>query len=65
LKNENLLCDKKIILNNKIELRIKGKEDNDFFYFYTYLDDLIPYTAEMRLKKDDLKIIDKKIYRSE
>jgi len=65
LKKENLLCDEIIMINNKIELRIKGEEDQDFFYFYTYLDDLIPYTAEMQINKDDLKILDKKIYRSE
>jgi len=65
LKKDNLLCDEIIMINNKIELRIKGEEDQDFFYFYTYLDDLIPYTAEMQINKDDLKILDKKIYRSE
>lgn len=65
LKKENLLCDEKIMLNNKIKLRIKGEEDLDFYYFYTYLDGLIPYTAEMQINKDDLKILDKKIYRSE
>lgn len=65
LKKENLLCDEKIMLNNKIELRIKGEEDLNFYYFYTYLDGLIPYTAEMQINKDDLKILDKKIYRSE
>ncbi len=65
MKNDNLLCDETIIINNEIELRIKGEEDSDSFYFYTYLDDLIPYTAEMQLNKDDLKILDKKIYRSE
>jgi len=65
LKKDNLLCDEMIMINNKIKLRIKGEEDQDFFYFYTYLDDLIPYTAEMQINKDDLKILDKKIYRSE
>jgi hypothetical protein len=65
LKKDNLLCDEIIMINNKIKLRIKGEEDQDFFYFYTYLDDLIPYTAEMQINKDDLKILDKKIYRSE
>ena len=65
LKKDNLLCDEVIMINNKIKLRIKGEEDQDFFYFYTYLDDLIPYTAEMKIDKGDLKILDKKIYRSE
>ena len=65
LKKENLLCDETIMINNKIKLRIKGKEDLNFYYFYTYLDGLIPYTAEMQINKDDLKILDKKIYRSE
>jgi len=65
LKKENLLCDEIIMINNKIELRIKGEEDLNFYYFYTYLDGLIPYTAEMQINKDDLKILDKKIYRSE
>jgi hypothetical protein len=65
LKKENLLCDEKIMINNKIELQIKGEEEPDFYYLYTYLDGLIPYTAEMKINKDDLKILNKKIYRSE
>lgn len=65
LKNKSKLCDQKIYLNHEIELSLKGEEDSEFIYLYTYLDDLIPYKAEMRLRKEDLEIIDKKIYRSE
>jgi len=31
LKKDNLLCDEMIMINNKIKLRIKGEEDQDFF----------------------------------
>ncbi|KXS50485.1 hypothetical protein [Halanaerobium congolense] len=65
LKNKSQLCNQKIYLDNEIELRLRGEEDSNYIYFYTYLDDVIPYNAEMKLSKEDFKIIDKKIYRSE
>ncbi|TDP27088.1 hypothetical protein C7954_10866 [Halanaerobium congolense] len=65
LKNKSKLCNQKIYLDNEIELRLRGEEDSNYIYFYTYLDDVIPYNAEMKLSKEDFKIIDKKIYRSE
>lgn len=65
LKKDDLLCDEVISLDNEIQLRIKGEEDADCFYFYTYLDGVIPFTAEMRINKDNLEILNKKIYRSE
>lgn len=65
LKKDDLLCDEVISLDKEIQLRIKGEEDADCFYFYTYLDGVIPFTAEMRINKDNLEILNKKIYRSE
>lgn len=65
LKNNNSLCDGKIILYNKTELRIEGKEGVLSYNLYSHLDELVPYTAEMKVNKSDFKIINKKIYRSE
>ena len=65
LKEENLLLDQKLDLSQKIEVELKGEEDDNFIYLSASLNDKIPYSAEMKLEKDSLKIIEKIIYRSE
>ncbi len=65
LNKENLLLDKTIKFNEKIELILKGKEDDNFIYLSVSLDDDISYDAEMKLEKESRKIIEKIIYRSE
>jgi len=65
LKKENLLLDEKLNLSGKIEVKLKGKEDDNFIYLSASLNDRISYKGEMKLEKKDLKIIKKKIYRSE
>lgn len=65
LKKENLLLDEKLYLSEKIEVKLKGKEDDNFIYLAASLNDQIPYIAEMKLEKENFKIIKKKIYRSE
>ena len=65
LKKDNLLLDKTISFSEKIEVKIKGEEDTDFVYLTAYLESETPYNAQMKLEKDSLKIVEKKIYRSE
>jgi len=65
LEEENLLLDQKLDLNQKLEVKLKGEEDDNFIYLSASLNDEIPYSAEMKLEKESLKIIEKKIYRSE
>ena len=65
LNKENLLLDKKFKFNEKIELKLKGKEDDNFIYLSVSLNDDNSYYAEMKLEKESKKIIEKKIYRSE
>jgi general stress protein 26 len=65
LNKENLLLDKTIKFNDKIELILKGREDDNFIYLSVSLDDDIAYDAEMKLEKESRKIIEKIIYRSE
>ncbi len=65
LNKENLLLDKTIKFNDKIELILKGREDDNFIYLSVSLDDGIAYDAEMKLEKESRKIIEKIIYRSE
>jgi hypothetical protein len=65
LNKENLLLDETIKFNDKIELILKGREDDNFIYLSVSLDDGIAYDAEMKLEKESRKIIEKIIYRSE
>lgn len=65
LNKENLLLDETIKFNDKIELILKGREDDNFIYLSVSLDDDIAYDAEMKLEKESRKIIEKIIYRSE
>lgn len=65
LKEKNMLLDEKLYLSEKLEVKLKGKEDDNFIYLAASLNDQIPYFAEMKLEKEDLKIIEKKIYRSD
>ncbi|MFW5687035.1 MAG: hypothetical protein ACOCXL_02480 [Halanaerobium sp.] len=65
LKEEKLLLDQKLQFNSQIEINIYGKEDDKFIYLSAGLNNKTPYNAEMKLEKESLKIIEKKIYRSE
>lgn len=65
LNKENLLLDETINLNHNLEIKIKGKEDDNFIYLSAVLEAKISYKAQMKLAKEDRKIIEKKIYRSE
>lgn len=64
-KKENLLLNKSINFSEEIKVKIKGKEDADFIYLSAELDSEISYNAEMTLEKENLKIVNKIIYRSE
>lgn len=65
LKEEKLLLDQKLQFNSQIEINIYGREDDKFIYLSAGLNNKTPYNAEMKLEKESLKIIEKKIYRSE
>lgn len=65
LKKENLLFDKYINFSEEIKVKIKGKEDDNFIYLSAESDSEISYNAEMTLEKENLKIVNKIIYRSE
>ncbi len=64
-KKEDLLLNKSINFSEEIKVKIKGKEDADFIYLSAELDSEISYNAEMTLEKENLKIVNKIIYRSE
>lgn len=65
LKNENLLLEDKIILNGKLELKIKGEEADNYIYLKAELIGDPIYRSEMKIEKESLQVINKKIYRSE
>ncbi|MFP4020296.1 MAG: hypothetical protein ACLFUK_01715 [Halanaerobium sp.] len=65
LKNENLLLEDKINLNGKFELKIRGEEDDNYFYLKAELFGVPSYRSEMKIEKESLQVINKKIYRSE
>lgn len=64
-KNKKTLLDDVIILENKFKVFVLGKEVDDFVYFKARLNNNPVYESEMKIRKSDLKIIYKKIYRSE
>lgn len=65
LKNEDLLLEDKIILNGKFELKVRGEEDDNYFYLRAELIGDPIYRSEMKVEKESLQVINKKIYRSE
>ena len=65
LQNENLLLEDKIILDGKLEIAIKGEEDDNYIYLKAELIGEPIYRSEMKIEKESLQVINKKIYRSE
>jgi hypothetical protein len=65
LKNEDLLLNEKLELTSELKVNIYGREDDTFIYLFARIDSEIPYNAEMKLEKESLRIIEKKIYRSD
>ena len=65
LQNENLLLEDKIILGGKLEIAIKGEEDDNYIYLKAELIGDPIYRSEMKIEKESLQVINKKIYRSE
>ena len=65
LQNENLLLEDKIILDGKLEIAIKGEEDDNYIYLKAELIGDPIYRSEMKIEKESLKVINKKRYRSE
>ena len=65
LKNKNLLLEDTINLDKVIKVSIWGEEDDNFIYLKAQLVDSVDYLAEMKVEKENLKVINKKIYRSE
>ncbi|TDO92277.1 hypothetical protein DFR79_10690 [Halanaerobium saccharolyticum] len=65
LRKDNLLLNEELNFSQKRKVKIEGKEDDNFIYLTAELDSEISYKAEMKLKKDSLKIVNKIIYRSE
>ena len=65
LKEEELLLAENLELNSQLKVELLGEEDDNFIYLTASLAGSIPYNAELKLEKESLKIIEKKIYRSE
>ena len=64
-KEEELLLAENLQLNSQLKVELLGEEDDNFIYLTASLAGSIPYNAELKLEKESLKIIEKKIYRSE
>ncbi|TDP96980.1 MULTISPECIES: hypothetical protein [Halanaerobium] len=65
LKEEGLLLAESLELNSQLKVELLGEEDDNFIYLTASVAGSIPYNAELKLEKETLKIIEKKIYRSE
>lgn len=65
LKKEDLLLSETLKLSEEIKVEILGKEEDNFIYLTAGVEGSIPYKAELKLEKENLKIIEKKIYRSD
>lgn len=63
LKQNELLLDEELVFNEEIIIKIKGEEVGQFIYLTARLDDRSTYTAEMKLEKEELNIIEKINYR--
>lgn len=62
LKN-NKLADDEVFIYNKLRIKISGEEGERNYYLKAESRSDIPYICQMTVKKDNLKIINKKIYR--
>lgn len=65
LKKEGLLLAESLELKSQLKVDLLGEEDDNFIYLTASLAGSIPYNAELKLEKENLKVIEKKIYRSE
>lgn len=65
LKNDKLIKKEKIKLKSKLIVSVEGREDNNFYYLVSFLEKPYSYSAEMKVSKKDLKVIYKKIFRSD
>lgn len=64
-KTKEILLKDSIVLNKKFKVFILGKEVDKFIYFKAKLSSDPCYEAEMKIRKNSLEVIYKKIYRSE
>lgn len=62
LKN-NKLADDEIFIHNNLRIKLSGEEGETEYYLEAESRSDIPYLCQMTVKKDGLKIINKKIYR--
>ena len=62
LKNNKLVNDE-IFIHNDLKINISGKEEENQYYLEAESRGDIPYICEVTVSKDNLRIINKKIYR--
>lgn len=65
LKKNNMLLEEIINLNEEIEISIRGEEDDSYFYLRAEVAAEPDYISELKIKKNNLEVVSKKIFRSE
>lgn len=63
LKEKNKLFDEVFILNQNLKIKIKGKEEADFYLLRAEILDEIPYISELKVDKLSFKRLTKKTFR--
>lgn len=64
LKEENSLINDFFQFNQE-KIELTGKEENDYYFLKAEIDNEIPYTSEMTVEKENLKILKQITYRSD
>lgn len=65
LEKNNILCDENFKFKDDVEIKIKGKELEDVYLIKAESQNENPLLAEMKIEKESLKIVNKKLYRSD
>lgn len=65
LEKKSILIDQELSLKEDLKINLKGEETADYYYLRASVGKDNQYLSEMKIDKENLSIINKKIYRSD
>ena len=65
LEEKSILLDQELNLKEDLKIKIKGEETANYYYLRAFAGKDNQYISEMKVDKIDLRIINKKLYRSD